>query len=54
MKEIKTGEEFRMFEPTGEPVIRVDMAAKKDRTLFLAVSSPYKEAGVWTINCSDW
>lgn len=44
-RDLKSGDTFRLFEPTGEPVV-----LRKDKTDFIALSDAYQnEDGIWTI-----
>lgn len=44
LRYIFAGDVFRMFEPTGEPVVHTD-----GRTVFLAISEPY-----YSVDHNEW
>jgi hypothetical protein len=48
-KKLNKGDNFKMFEPTGEPVID-----NNNNTVFYSTSEPYKnENGIWQIDVME-
>lgn len=49
MYQLKIGQIFRMFEPTGEPVV-----GKFEDTQWIVTSEPFKLDGVWAVDIEHY